>query len=402
VGDPRRGEEGPDSFVTREEDPQPPSLFLAALTEEEDVDRGEEIHLFHARQVDQRARKIPRPDLDRPLDRLHVQFPRAVDHRSTGQGYHAVVGGGVGARYHGDVAARIRVGTSGYSFADWFGVVYPQGARQGDLLSYYARLFDTVEINVTYYRVPGPQMFAGMLRKVPSDFTFVLKLPKEMTHEREKLGQIAAPFARAAAPLVDAGRLGGLLAQFPWAFKPSSASIDHLRRLADALAGVKAPVNVEFRHASWYAEETYRALRDLGLGFVNVDLPALPDLPPPSNVLTSDVAYYRLHGRNKATWWSRGEGDVRYDYLYERSELEDWALRAEEGAACSQACFIFANNCHLGQSVVNALQLRERFSLPDPALPPGADAGMFAPSAEELAAEMRRRIRAARAESSKG
>ncbi len=295
------------------------------------------------------------------------------------------------------MAARIRVGTSGYSFADWFGIVYPQGARQGDLLASYARLFDTVEINVTYYRVPGPQMFAGMLRKVPADFTFVLKLPKEMTHEREKLDEVVTPFSKAAAPLIDAGQLGGLLAQFPWAFKPSLASMDHLRRLSDALAGIKAPVNVEFRHASWYAEETYRALRELGLGFVNVDLPALPGLPPPTNVLTSDVAYYRLHGRNLKTWWARGEEGERYDYLYETGELEDWALRAEEGAARSRACFLFANNCHLGQSVVNALQLRERFSLPAPSLPPGADAEMFSSSAEELAAEMTRRIQLARA-----
>jgi len=294
------------------------------------------------------------------------------------------------------VAAQIRIGTSGYSFADWVGIVYPQSVKQGDFLSHYARLFDAVEVNVTYYRVPSPQMFAGMLRKVSPDFSFVVKLPKEMTHEREKLAETAAPFARAVGPLVDAGQLGGLLAQFPWAFKPSPTSLDHLKRLAESLAGIKAPVNIEFRHASWYTEETYATLRNLGLGFVNVDLPALPDLPAPSSVVISDVAYFRLHGRNRRTWWSRGEGDARYDYLYEQGELEDWVPRIQEGTTQARACYIFANNCHLGQSVANALELCSRFALPVPALPPGAHAEMFAPSREDLIAEIRRHIREAK------
>jgi uncharacterized protein YecE (DUF72 family) len=294
------------------------------------------------------------------------------------------------------VTAQIRVGTSGYSFADWAGTVYPQSAKPGEFLGHYARLFDAVEINATYYRVPSAQTFANMLRRVTPDFMFVVKLPREMTHERAQLKAVLDPFTRALDPLSDAGQLGGLLAQFPWEFKPSPASHDHLRHLAESLAPIGAPVNVEFRHASWYDEETCALLRDLGFGFVNVDLPALPDLPTPSDLVTSEVAYFRLHGRNRRTWWSRSEGDVRYDYLYDRDELEDWVPRIERAASKSDVCYIFANNCHLGQSVVNALELADRFSLSLPGLPPGASREMFPRSRKEWIAEIRGRIRDAK------
>jgi len=290
------------------------------------------------------------------------------------------------------MTASIHVGTSGYSFKDWRGTVYPARARAGDFLSYYAKMFDCVEINSTYYRVPSPSMFTNMLKKVPTDFTFIVKLPKEMTHDREKLASVISPFLAGVAPLIDAGQLGGLLAQFPYSFKATSQGRDHLKRLADVFAGRNIPLNIEFRHASWYNDVTYAMLKELRLGFVNVDLPRLPGLPGPSNVVTSDVAYYRLHGRNAKAWWNHPTPSHRYDYLYSDDQLEEWAQRVEQAAPKAKTSYIFNNNCHLGQSVVNALHLHQRLGLSRPSLPPGLAPEMFEPSAEELIAQIKGRI----------
>ena len=303
--------------------------------------------------------------------------------------------------YDKRMTAAIHVGTSGYSFKDWLGTVYPAGTKAGDFLSHYAKMFDTVEINSTYYHVPPPSMFANMLKKVPSDFTFVVKVPKEMTHDREKLASVVSPFIDGIAPLMEAGQLGGLLAQFPYSFKSTSEGIDHLKRLADAFAECETPMNIEFRHTRWYNDETYAVLEKLGLGFVNVDLPPLPGLPGASNIVTSDVAYYRLHGRNAKMWWHHPTPSHRYDYLYNDNQLEEWAQRIEHAATKAKASYIFNNNCHLGQSVVNALHLHQRFGLPRPTLPPGLAPEMFEPSTEELISRIKERIAQKQAEESK-
>ncbi len=298
------------------------------------------------------------------------------------------------------MAAAIRVGTSGYSFKDWLGTVYPKGMRAGQFLSYYAKMFDCVEINSTYYRLPSPSMFINMLKKVPPDFTFVVKVPKEMTHDRAKLASVISPFIAGIEPLIEANQLGGLLAQFPYSFKESTEGIGHLKCLAEAFVEREMPLNVEFRHESWYDEDIYSTLRELGLGFVNVDLPPLGGLPKPSNIITSDVAYYRMHGRNAKMWWNHPTPSHRYDYLYSDDQLDKWAQRIEKAAPKAKVSYVFSNNCHLGQSVVNALHLHQRLGLPKPTLPPGLAPDMFEPSTEDLIAQIKGRIAQRQAEGS--
>ena len=291
----------------------------------------------------------------------------------------------------------IHVGTSGYSFRDWVGTVYPPGTPTGKYLTHYAQWFDAVEINATYYRIPSPKMFEAIVAKVPSDFTFVLKLPREATHQREKLAEVTAPFLDAIAPLVERNQLAALLAQFPYSFNNTTEAVRHLEALARIWISRDVPVNVEFRNADWYRDDTFDTLRDLGLGFVNVDLPPLPGLPGPSNEVTSRIAYYRLHGRNTTTWWNHASPGLRYDYLYTADALEAWAKRAEEKAGSVSKTFVFTNNCHLGQSVVNALQLHQRFGLAPPTLPPGVSPSLIEPSAPSRIHALTQRIKARRA-----
>ena len=280
----------------------------------------------------------------------------------------------------------IRVGTSGYTFDDWRGLVYPRTLK-GSALPYYAKLFDCVEINTTFYRVPPASLFDGMLRHVPGDFVFWVKLPKEMTHERDRFDRVVAPFTEAIAPLVRAGQLGGLLAQFPFSFKPSDTTRAHIERLADALGGRGIPIHVEFRHAAWLDDSVYRFLEQHDLGFVNVDLPELEGLPGRTDLVTSNVAYYRLHGRNRTNWWrDTGNPHDRYDYSYSEKQLGEWADKARRVTTAGKAdvAYLLTNNCRLGQSVISALRLARALDLPSPTPPPGLPGELFEPTRDEL------------------
>jgi uncharacterized protein YecE (DUF72 family) len=286
----------------------------------------------------------------------------------------------------------IHIGTSGYSFRDWIGTVYPTGTKPADFISRYAKMFDCVEINTTYYHVPPPSLFANMLKKVSSDFIFVTKLPKEFTHDQNKCSSVILPFRKALEPLLEADQLGALLAQFPFSFKPSKQSRDYIAYLAHLFEDYPVPTNIEFRHSKWYSQQTCTMLKDLGLGFVNVDLPTLTGLPRPSNVVTSDTAYYRFHGRNARMWWKHPTPSHRYDYLYSDEELNGWITRIKDASSKGKATYVFTNNCHLGQSVVNALQLHKQLSLAKPSLPPGLAPEMFELSTEDLISQIKDRI----------
>jgi uncharacterized protein YecE (DUF72 family) len=231
-----------------------------------------------------------------------------------------------------------------------------------------------------------------MLKKVPSDFVFVVKLPKECTHEQEKCYLVLLAFKRALEPLLEAEQLGALLAQFPYSFRPSTESIDYLRQLRTAFKTYSHPINIEFRHSSWYNKQTYAMLTDLNLGFVNVDLPNLANLPKPSNIVTSDTAYYRFHGRNSKMWWNHSTPSERYDYLYNDKQLDEWIRRIKQTSSTAKSTYVFTNNCHLGQSVVNALHLHKQLGLPKPALPPGLAPEMFEQSTDDLISQIKSRI----------
>lgn len=223
----------------------------------------------------------------------------------------------------GDVPARckpgpIRVGTSGYSFADWVGPFYPPGTRGGEMLTHYQRSFNTVEINATYYRLPPPAALRRMAERTPPDFRFMVKLPAALTHERREAAAPAGDYAATVAPLQQAAKYAGALAQFPFSFHRSAPNEDYLRRLKGVLPD--HPLFVEFRHASWDGPDLEAFLRDVGCGFCSVDEPALAGLFPRRAAAVGDVAYVRFHGRNAGQWWSGGAR--RYDYLYSREELE--------------------------------------------------------------------------------
>ena len=249
----------------------------------------------------------------------------------------------------------IKIGTCGFSYPEWKGTFYPEKLPSRQMLGYYAQRFSTVEIDSTYYHIPPARNMAAMAQRAEGRVEFAGKAHQDMTHTRDGYVEALPRFREAIAPLREAGRLGCVLAQFPFSFKASPVNADFLRRMAGDLT--PDPVVVEFRHGSWITEDTFGLLKDLGLAYCSVDEPRLPNLPPPVIRVTSSLAYLRFHGRNREKWWTHAEAWERYDYLYTESELSDWVPRIRSLAAEAQTAFVFFNNHARGQAAGNATML---------------------------------------------
>lgn len=245
------------------------------------------------------------------------------------------------------------VGTAGFSYNDWKGNFYPSGIRSASMLEYYARHFPVVEVNSTYYAIPEPRRVNAMAERTPAWFTFNVKANRRMTHETDDGEAAFSDFRKAIRPLEDHGKLGCVLAQFPWGFKRTAANEDHLRKLAARLEGVDTVV--EFRNSRWEGDDTLDLLSELGLGYVCVDEPALGGLLSRRVAMTSRTAYLRMHGRNAGNWWAKGrESWERYDYLYSEEELTGWLTGVEKMNGNADRVYVIFNNHYKGQAPANA------------------------------------------------
>ncbi len=249
----------------------------------------------------------------------------------------------------------LRIGTSGFSYDDWIGPVYPKGLPAREHLSYYATLFSTVELNVTYYRIPATSTVVGWMHKTPDDFLFAVKAYGELTHQRES--HDFAGFVAAIQPLVEAVRLGCVLAQFPNSFRATDENRDYLRRMRVGFGNL--PLVIELRNAEWVSDETFALLREENLGYCCVDEPRLKGLMPPIAVATSDVAYVRFHGRNYARWWQHEEAWERYNYTYSESELREWVPRLQKLEEEAPLTLVYFNNHFEGQAAKDARDLAQ-------------------------------------------
>lgn len=252
---------------------------------------------------------------------------------------------------------KIIFGTSGYSYKDWVGPVYPAGTKPADFLGEYTRKFSSVELNFSYYRMPDPEGLEKMAEKTPEGFLFSIKAHQSLTHRMETdWEKTARSYLEALSPLEERGKLGRVLIQFPYRFHYTRENRLYLAELLDILS--PAPLAVEFRNREWQRERVYRELRERDASFVVTDNPELKGLPKPDPVITGETGYFRFHGRNKENWW-RGNSVSRYDYLYSPEELEPWVNVIIERAMQTAFLLVYFNNHHKGQAVINGLQLRE-------------------------------------------
>jgi uncharacterized protein YecE (DUF72 family) len=223
-------------------------------------------------------------------------------------------------------------------------------------LSYYAQEFNALELNSTFYALPKLSVLEAMLKKTGESFLFSVKANQEMTHQRQHDNRVFAAFIHMLQPFVAAGKLGCVLAQFPYSFGFSRQNWAYLELFRDWMRDL--PLVVEFRNAQWLRSEVFGWLRSHNVGFCCVDEPQLPKLLPPLAEVTSDVGYVRFHGRNVAKWWQHEHAYERYDYTYSTEELKEWLPRISKLNSLAERTFIFANNHWRGQAVDAIRQLR--------------------------------------------
>ncbi len=232
--------------------------------------------------------------------------------------------------------AELRVGTSGWHYQHWRGVFYPTDLKTRDWLSFYARHFETVEVNNSFYRLPAPETFATWRSNTPEGFTFAVKANRFITHVK-RLRDPEEPlsrFFRSAAGLEE--KLGPILFQLPprWQAVP-----ERLRDFARSLPRGYRYV-FEFRDPSWFLPEIYQVLEEANCALCAASSPAFPEV----RRTTADFAFLRFHG-----------GKILYGSKYSREELSEWASYALDLLAEGRDVYAYFNNDAYGYALEDAL-----------------------------------------------
>ena len=236
----------------------------------------------------------------------------------------------------------VRIGCSGWNYKDWRGRVYPaKGCPPSRWLEYYATLFDTVEVNSTFYRLASPTAVAKWVKQVPEDFVFTVKSSRYLTHIKRlsDLGTGVKRFYDSIEPLARSPKMGPVLWQLPENFHRDD------ERLAGALAGLpKGRHCFEFRHASWFADDVYELLRRHGVALVIGDH---PERPFQTYEMTAGWTFIRFHYGKRGR---RGN--------YSEAELETWKRRIARWRSSTEV-FAYFNNDWEGFAVKNVLWMRK-------------------------------------------
>jgi uncharacterized protein YecE (DUF72 family) len=236
----------------------------------------------------------------------------------------------------------VRVGCSGWNYRHWREVVYPKGLPARRWLEHYATLFDTVEVNATFYRLPTVSAAQGWVEQSPPGFLFAVKTSRYLTHMKRlsDMGEPVRRFWERIDPLVRSSKLGPVLWQLPENFHRND------ERLAYALENLPAGRHCfEFRHPSWFAGDVYELLREHRVALVIGDDPRRPFQ---TRDLTAEFTYLRFH---------HGGGDGNYSHR----QLGVWARRIEEWRE-SVDVYAYFNNDWGGFAVENGLWLRNRLA----------------------------------------
>jgi uncharacterized protein YecE (DUF72 family) len=236
----------------------------------------------------------------------------------------------------------VHIGCSGWNYKDWRERVYPKGVPASRWLEHYATLFDTVEVNATFYRLPTRAAVEGWVEAAPAGFVFAIKSSRYLTHIK-RLADLSGGIERfyeRIEPLLETPKMGPVLWQLPENFRRDD---DRLAAALDALPAGRHCF--EFRHASWFAPKVTELLRAHRVALVIGDHPKRPFQ---THELTTDWTYIRLHYGRRGR---RGNYSVR--------ELETWKRRIAAWRSNAEV-FIYANNDWEAFAVRNATWLHER------------------------------------------
>jgi uncharacterized protein YecE (DUF72 family) len=274
------------------------------------------------------------------------------------------------------------------------GEFYPGGVKTAEgRLRYYADKFNTVEVDSTYYAIPDKRTTYLWADRTPENFIFHIKvygaltghgidpktLPRDIFNlipEKDRVERyiyikepsildiIAERFKEVLAPLKRTNKLGVLVFQFPPWFHYKTANIDYIIGCKELMKGM--PIAVEFRHGSWLTSDsldsTLNFLRENRIIYITADEPQYGNLATVQFIpdATTEIAYFRFHGRNKENWLKKGiETTLRFAYLYSEHELRAFIPSLKDVDKKAHVTYAMFNNCHGGFAMKNALRMKE-------------------------------------------
>lgn len=237
--------------------------------------------------------------------------------------------------------ARVHIGTSGWHYKHWLGVFYPEATRASDMFQFYARYFDTVEINNSFYRLPTATTFDNWREASPPNFCFGVKASRFITHMKK----LKDPKSSSEKFFLAADRLGKKLGPILFQLPPRwKLNVARFEEFLSALPGKRQYV-FEFRDETWFAPEVYQLLRKYNAAFCIHDF---ADMKVPREI-TAKFTYIRFHGPTSA----------KYFGSYSNRELRTWANRIRKWRRDLSSVYVYFNNDPQGAAVKNALTLKK-------------------------------------------
>jgi uncharacterized protein YecE (DUF72 family) len=247
-----------------------------------------------------------------------------------------------------DSGSRLYFGCAGWSYNEWIGPLYDSDKS---MLQQYASVFDTVELNSSFYKPPDEGTVLGLTRYTKRGFMFSAKINQKFTHElRLKLDEEAREqlenFMQLFDPLLTQDRLGCFLVQLPPSLKKNDTLLENFL----AALPHRYDYVVEFRHKSWMDDSTWRILSKYQVAYCIVDEPLLP-----SEIhITSPLGYVRWHGHGHQPW---------YDYRYTEEQLQGWVPKVKEIRENTKKMFGIFNNHFHGYAPENCVQIMEMLGI---------------------------------------
>lgn len=244
--------------------------------------------------------------------------------------------------------ANARIGTSGFSYKDWLGNFYPQFCPPADFLRFYSSVFTTVEIDATFYRMPKPETVERWADQVRDGFIFTAKFPRTVTHEGKQVERLKSAIAFTDVMRCLGDRLGPLLLQYPYSFKPTE--FENLRQLLNELPS-DLRIALELRNKAWLNEtDLFELLREHNIAFTLIDHPWMPR----QEIATADFHYIRFLGDRKQI-----PDDFSYVRINRDEDLEWWRVVIARLASDGQNLFAYFNNHYSGHSPSTARRMLE-------------------------------------------
>ncbi|MCX7908108.1 MAG: DUF72 domain-containing protein [Ignavibacteria bacterium] len=234
---------------------------------------------------------------------------------------------------------KIYIGTSGWSFPNWVGILYPEGLPQRKWLNYYSQIFNCVEVNATFYRLFQVSTYQNWVKSVDENFKFIIKIPQEISHKKKLINSIKDLDDFFCNIEIIKPKIGLLLLQLPPSF---NTSLDVFSEVVSYIRS-KFPLAIEFRNFYLNSDDVLNILIENNCVFVNPDSPKYPL----TSIVTNRVLYYRLHGRVEL-----------HKSSYTEDELKEISLTIISMRERLDEVYVIFNNGMVGHSISNAIKLQ--------------------------------------------